>query len=289
MEAKTKAVEGVFRLPHRKVEIRPIPRSNSLTTDERAQFILGQSSFTVTVPRLRNGKFVQILTDKEKAFFEDPSRSQMEFETGDLNLYKSSDNFWETFSYKLYNYPIELDLSYPEDYITYKVLKANEMFIAPNWDSRYNKQTYMYAIVDTSAELTKKVLRSDTLADAYAKYAEIKGSNIKLANVLRLIHKKMVPYDTDIEFLKEQLTEILDGPKGPEIFLEAANDPSMTEKLFILEAIKAGVLDYRGTAYYQPGNPQPIGYNWNEVVSWLQDPENQEAYLLMKHAVESND
>lgn len=287
MEA-TKATKREFTLPKKKVLVKPIQRPNPLTNDERAQFLIGRASITVTVPRLRNGKLVQVLTDEEKKFFEDPSKSQMEYHEGDLNVYRSTNNFWEDWSFKLGNTEIELDLSYPEDYITYKVLLFNTLLIAPSWEARNNKQTYMYALVDVEEQRVKRVTRNDSLAEAYSAYASIMTSTHKLANILRLITKKVVPYDTDIEFLKDEISNILAGPKGPERFLEAYHDPNAEEKLFILEATQTGALQYRGTAYYVPGKPEPIGYNWDEVVSWLKNPENQEMYLVLKQKVEDN-
>ena len=76
---------------------------------------------TFTVPMLRNGQLVDVLTKQEKDYLEEV----MGLETNALSVHRKVDNFWSNYQVKLGKEDTYLDLSIPEDYIKYKVVSVD--------------------------------------------------------------------------------------------------------------------------------------------------------------------
>ena len=96
---------------------------------------LSERSFIhVTVPKLRSGVFVNVLTDSEKEYLE----AALGLESGAMNVYNKVDNFWSNATeggmsgVRLGKIDTRLDLSDPMDYIRYKILLANKDIVAPD-------------------------------------------------------------------------------------------------------------------------------------------------------------
>ena len=63
----------------------------------------------------------------------------MGLEINALSIYKKEDNYWENYRIRLTKQDTTLDLSYPEDFIKYKVLLANTNNIAKNVETLQDK------------------------------------------------------------------------------------------------------------------------------------------------------
>ena len=105
---------------------------------------------TFTVPMLRNGQLVDVLTKDEKAYLEEA----MGLETNALSVHRKVDNYWSNYQVRLGKEDTILDLSVPEEYIKYKVLLNNTDQIAPSLDAVNikPKETYEYVLLHEEEE-----------------------------------------------------------------------------------------------------------------------------------------
>ena len=123
-------------LRNERIIVRHIPKENGITNPKHILFggMAENAVRTFVVPRLSSGMFVNVLTDKEKAFLEEI----MGLEYNALSIYKKVDNFWDDSNengiskVRLTKQDNYFNLSDPEDYIKYKILLANKDFIAPS-------------------------------------------------------------------------------------------------------------------------------------------------------------
>lgn len=125
-------------LRNERIIIRHVPKLSGIWGNNPKHILSGGmaegATRTFTVPRLSSGMFVNVLTDKEKAFLEEV----MGLEYNALSVYKKENNFWDDSNeggintVRLTKQDNYLNLSDPEDYIRYKILLANKNFIAPS-------------------------------------------------------------------------------------------------------------------------------------------------------------
>ena len=128
--------EAEFSLPNKKVFIKPVKRADWLPVEHEANFLYGDSGFSVCAPITSNGRIAQVLTAKEQKFFEDKSKSAehgFDYDVSDLAVGKRENNVWKTggyFDFELKNQVETLDLSNGRDYVFFKVLLANSDLVA---------------------------------------------------------------------------------------------------------------------------------------------------------------
>ena len=120
--------EYISCLRNMKVEVRFIPKIGRITDPKHVLYggMAEDATRTYTVPMLRSGAYVNVLTDSEKEFLED----YMGLEKNALSVHRKNNNYWDNFFVSLHKQPNYLDLSDPNDYMKYKVLLANKDFIA---------------------------------------------------------------------------------------------------------------------------------------------------------------
>ena len=114
-------------LRNERVIVRHVPKLTGMWGNNPKHILAGGmaegASRTFVVPRLSSGMFVNILTDKEKAYLEDI----MGLEYNALSIYKKVDNFWDDSNenginkVRLTKQDNYFNLSDPEDYIRYKI------------------------------------------------------------------------------------------------------------------------------------------------------------------------
>ena len=130
-----------------RVIVRRIPKNHGMVTDPRHVYSNGMAEDAVrffTVPVLRSGAFVNVLTANEKNYLE----YVMGLPINALSIYKKTDNYWSNRLVRLRKQDNYFDLSVPEEYINYKILLANKDYIAPSLEEyeRQPLETYEYYI-----------------------------------------------------------------------------------------------------------------------------------------------
>jgi len=215
------------------------------------------STKTYVVPRLRNGQYMNILTDSEMAYLE----HIMRLEPGALSIYNKNNNFWDDSNeqgvgmvtlHKQNNY---LDLSDPIDYIKYKVLLANKDYICPSLQELEDrpKATYQFVIVNENAETQMNLSKNDAKRQSYIQYGKISEDSNVLRTILELITGRPVGSMTKLDFLQAKTMDEIE--KDPRRFLSIIKDELLPAKVLIKKSVEAGLITKRNDLYYYEGQP----------------------------------
>jgi hypothetical protein len=283
----TKTKTSSFTLPDKKIRIVPNKKGTAFIPDTShpASFLMDGCKNVYVVPQLRNGQLQNPLTDEEKDFFENSSESGLSFEAGELSIYKKKDNFWNNFSVELGKSSKTLDLSNPYDYFEYKVLLLNSEFVAPDYDSRNDKRTYKYYLVDDLDEAKSKSAEYGKEAAAWRYFDEVTKDRAKVRSVLRLMGNSTSTDDSD-DFLAKELGSIIKNPGGIDRFLSIVEDGDIDLKMFIHQALEIRALTYKKGNYYLNGKTSPIG-DFDAVVKFFKEDDNSELMVTIKAKIKS--
>lgn len=215
------------------------------------------STKTYVVPRLRNGQYMNILTDSEMAYLE----HIMRLEPGALSIYNKVNNFWDDSNeqgvgavtlHKQNNY---LDLSDPIDYIKYKVLLANKDYICPSLQELEDrpKATYQFVIVNENAETQMNLSKNDAKRQSYIQYGKISEDSDTLRTILEISTGRPVGSMTKLDFLQAKTMDEIE--KDPRRFLSLIKDELLPAKVLIKKSVEAGIITRRNDLYYYEGQP----------------------------------
>lgn len=232
-----------------------------------------------TVPRLSSGTYVNVVTDKEKAFLEEV----MGLEDGALSIYrKGDDNYWNNFFVRLQKGDNFLDLRVPDDYIRYKVLLANKDYIAPSLDSLREapKATYKFVIIREGEELRSAGSDMEITERCYAEYGAIKENVDIMMMVIELLDGgRPVAKNTKKELLQNRINQLI--KQDSRAFLKVITDEYLPTKVLIRKGLETGAVSKRGAFYYLRKTNEPMCGNNQEptlttAAKWLNLPENRE-------------
>ena len=270
-----------FSLPKKKVVVKPLIKSTPFIPDTNhvSSFLSPGAKRRYVVPIRRDGKFKNILSNEEKEYFENSSKSGLDFEPGDLSVYKK-DGFWDSFEVFLDKNSLTLDLSRPFDYFKYLVLKANTKEIAPSMASVRMRSTYKYVLVDEEVQNQLEARSADSEELAWEKFGQIKNNRSIMMNVLSVYGRSASETSTD-DFLKSQIKSIIKSTNGIEKFLNIVNDPDFDIRLLIKNAIATGSLTRSKGSYYLEGGDR-IGLTLEDTIEYLKDPMNHEVLVKLE-------
>lgn len=290
--AKTKnSIEAINPLRNERVIVRFVPRENDSVTDRKHVAYGGMMDNAVRgfmVPMLSNGTYKNVLTDSEKAFFEEV----LGLEVNGLSVYNKKDNYWDNYLIRLTKQDTVLDLSDPEDYIKYKVLLANKATIAPSMKALREdyKATYQYVIMEPNEEFSDSKNRVNNTMQCYVEFGAIKDKFDILKCIVETLDGRPVANGTKIEFLQGKAADLIAA--NPKLFLETITDPLLNTKVIIKKAVEAGVISKRGEYYYfrEDGSPM-CGPNedptFTVAAKYLSLPQNQELKFSIEKKINS--
>ena len=272
-------------LQKKSVFLKPVIRGGKMITSPThvAYFQYDGASNWFQLPTSAKGALANpFRNDEERRYFE----QELDL---DLNVHKKTDNFWHTFfvkvkkDYNLMHDGYKFDLSDPMDNLRHRVTKLQEM-VAPDWDSRYNRGEYRFALVDEGYEEEKEMDQTSKLTDAYMYFGEIRGSITKMSDVLGIYFMekkelKFVPTDADKEFLQKELSRIV--ADETELFIKIIRDPKTKVKHLILNAIKAGAITKETRNKYTIVG-EGVSYTFDELVTYLTDAEEIKSDVFLK-------
>lgn len=274
-----------FKFPEKKVILKPITRKGGwLPQNHDGNFMLTGTNFSLPVPEDPHGNLVLDATQEEIAALE----KAMAVPEGYLSPNKpNKDNFWRDFKnqLKLTKDSLTLYLNKPADYRMYIIARSNKDLISPDWDSRLDKATYKFAIVDADDELKAKAVQADITKDVWISYGTISSSPTKMSNALKLLQMSnnvKVPKSATEDFLKSELKKFAENE--PKKFLSVTQDPDFTLKADILSAIDAKAISKDGLKYFVTGNPD-AKMTFDGLVEYLKNPENQDILLELKSRI----
>lgn len=280
-------------LRNERIVVRHVPKLTGMWGNNPKHILAGGmaegASRTFVVPRLSSGMFVNILTDKEKAFLEEI----MGLEYNALSIYKKVDNFWDDSNenginkVRLSKQDNYFNLSDPEDYIRYKILLANKDYIAPSLQSLQDtpKATYQYVIISEGEETkTAKDNMSATMR-CYKEFGKIEDDFDTLRVIIETIDGRPTSKTVKLEFLQTKANELIQNDS--KIFLKVINDPMLSTKVLIKKAIEAGLISNRGNYLYLRADNSPLCEineepTLNIAAKYLNSPKHQEVKFALE-------
>ena len=252
--------EPVNCLRNETIVVKFVPSPNALVHTKGHVLSGGMadgSTRTFTVPKLRNGQFVNVLTDNEMAYLE----KVMRLDPGALSIYNRVDNFWDDSNEKslsrvtLHKQNNYLDLSDPIDYIKYKVLLANKNHICPSLQELEDrpKATYQFVIVSEHAETQMNLSKNDAKMECYMEYGAVRQDSDTLRTILEIVTGRPIAAQTKLDFLQSKTMDSIEA--DPRRFLQVIKDPLLPYKVLIKKSVEAGLITRRNELYFYEGTP----------------------------------
>lgn len=274
-------------LRNERIIVRHVPKEGGLVTNPKHILYGGMAENAVryfTVPILESsGAYKNVLTDDEKAFLEEV----MGLEYNALSVYKKENNYWSNYQVRLTKQDNFLDLSVPDDYIKYKVLKANSNFIADSLETLQDKPkaTYQFVMIREGEEESNESEKLSATMRCYMEYGKIKDDKDTLKCIIELIDGRPIAANSKIELLQGKINNLIQADS--KLFLKIITDPLLSTKVLINKAIEAGVISKRGDQYYLISSNSPLCGNnedptLNVAARYLNLPKNQELKLSIE-------
>lgn len=282
-----------------RITVRHIPKQSSMIQNPKHVLYGGMAENAVrvfVVPRLTSGRYVNVLTNDEKAFLE----NIMGLEEDTLSIYKREHNFWDDSNpdgiskvmlKKQENY---FDLSNPEDYIRYKILLANKDFIAPSLQALedYPKATYQFVIIGDGEETkAAKTTMSNTMM-CYKEYGKIEDDADTLRLIIETLDGRPVAQSSKLEFLQTKINNLIQA--NPKTFLSVVTDKMLPTKVLIKKAISAGSIVKKGDFLYLRSDGKPLceeseDPTLNVAAKYLNNPKHQSIKFALETELKSKD
>lgn len=279
-------------LRNERVIIRHIPKEGGMITNPKHILFGGMAENAVrifTVPRLSSGMFVNVLTDKEKAYLEEA----MGLEYNALSVYKKVNNFWDDSNdsgiskvrlTKLDNY---LNLADPEDYIRYKILLANKDYIAPSLEALQDspKATYQFVIISEGDETRMAKDNMSSTMKCYKEYGKIENDVDTLRVLIEAIDGRPTSPGSQLEFLQTKVNNLIQADS--KLFLKTITDPLLKTKVLIKKSIEAGLISNRGNFLYLRSDNTPLCElneepTLNIAAKYLNSPKHQDIKFTLE-------
>lgn len=285
MEEKT-----LSPLKNERVIIRRLLKEGKITNPKHVLYggmALG-AFHTFTVPMLRNGQLVDVLTKEEKAYLEEA----MGLETNALSVHRKVDNYWSNFQVRLGKDDTILDLNDPEQYIKYKVLLNNTESIAPNLDAvnLRPKETYEYVILHEEEEAKANKKRVNKNIEAYKILGKIENDKDKLRTIVEIATSRPQHKTVNIDVLTDQIDKLIQA--NASLFLTIAQDPLLDTKVLLKKGIETGAVKVKNDLFYDAdGKPLCDAGNatFSVAAEWLNKPKNQGTKLAIEAKIKASE
>ena len=196
----------------RKVKVKVIRREGGwLPPEHEASVMMKDSKRIYSVPRRSSTKQLvnplEGLNDDQLDFL----AKRVGLEDGaDFNIYKKdSENYWVNNEVTLTRDGLLLDLSRPDEFIKWCILRSDTDKIAPSWEKSLDKGTYEFALMEEDEESASKIGKADKMKEVYRLLGRLESSESKMRDFLWVYylnykdaHKP--PKQATQEFLKTQ-------------------------------------------------------------------------------------
>lgn len=285
--------EMVNCLRNERIIVKHVPKLTGMWGNNPKHILAGGmaegATRTFVVPRLSSGMFVNILTDKEKAYLEEI----MGLEYNALSIYKKIDNFWDDSNenginkVRLTKQDNYFNLADPEDYIRYKILLANKDQIAPSLQVLQDapKATYQFVIISEGDETKNAKSNMSATMRCYKEFGKIEDDIDTLRVIIEAIDGRPTAKSAKLEFLQTKANDLIQADS--KIFLKVITDPMLPTKVLIKRSIEAGLISNRGNYLYLRSDNSPLCEaneepTLNIAAKYLNSPKNQELKFLLE-------
>lgn len=293
-----KEVEAIEDAPvsclrNERIIVRHVPKMTGMWGNNPRHILAGGMAEgavrTFVVPRLSSGMFVNVLTDKEKAFLEEV----MGLEYNALSIYKKVDNFWDDSNenginkVRLTKQDNYFNLADPEDYIRYKILLANKDYIAPSMQVLQDtpKATYQFVIISEGEETKQAKSNMSATMMCYKEFGKVENDIDTLRVIIETISGRPTSQSSKPEFLQTKANELIQTDS--KIFLKVITDPMLSTKVLIKKGIEAGLISNRGNYLYLRSDNSPLCEvneepTMNIAAKYLNSPKHQEVLFALQ-------
>lgn len=295
----TSEEELVSCLRNEIIEVKFVPSQNCAITDKKNPFYGGKGENSITiisVPKQRNGSFVNVLTNAEKKYLE----YIMGLEDNALSVYKRENNFWSNSTEGGISKVIlnkrdnRLNLADPEDYIKYKILLACKDQIAPDMHTLQDKPkaTYQFVLVSNNEVTSTAKIKFNYKKQAYIEYGKIENNYEIMKAVLELLSMKPQAKEVSLDYLQVEVSEFIE--QDAKTFLNVVKDPLLPTKILIKKAVDAGLISKRTNYYYLRSTNEPLCEAGEEATltiaaKFLMEPKNQEIRFNIEGRLNNKD
>jgi len=291
VSAKVDEKRLVNCLRNEKVIVRHVRRQKGNITDPRHVLYGGMSinaKHEYSVPKLRDGRYADVLTDAEKDYLE----YIMGLEHNALSIYRKVNNYWNAGEnpaaiVTVRKEDLTLDLSDPVQYIQYKILLANKMYIAssPQELQDHPKLTYQHVLISREDENKVAQRGMTNIMRCYTEYGKIMEDKWKLRFIVETLTGKPVADNVKIEFLQTQTNDLIQADS--KMFLSVITDKDLDTKILIRKAVDAGLIAQRANQfYYRETNTPLCDYNEEATLSnaakYLTQPKHQDMLFALQ-------
>lgn len=286
-------------LRNERIIVRHVPRQSSTIQNPKHVLYGGMAETAIrvfVVPKLSSGRYVNVLTNDEKAYLE----HIMGLEEDALSIYKREHNFWDDSNpdgiskvmlKKQDNY---FDLSSPEEYIKYKILLANKDFIAPSLKALedYPKATYQFVIIGDGEETKSAKSNMSNTMMCYKEYGKIEEDADTLSLIIEILDGRPVARTSKLEFLQTKINDLIQA--NPKTFLAVIQDKMLPTKVLIKKAIYAGVIVKKGDFLYLRSDGKPLCEEGedptiNMAAKYINNPKHQSIKFALENELQSKD
>jgi hypothetical protein len=228
---------------------------------------------------------IQVLYDKKQGALatglDSDTEARLSSALGVSLANNSTNEFWHDFKIKLMDQTMIFNTSNPIEELQVYVLKASK-FIANSQKELEAGQwpNAKYVIYDEKTELEKQAAEVEVKAKAIDIFNNL--SPEKKLDMLKLYGKALENSSNDFVYTK--LYEIVENDPA-DFMRQATKSPEEIKvKALIFDLEKLGILRRKGTAYLY--NDQQVGFDYDDTVSYLLNPGNQELLVKLKDSLE---
>lgn len=279
-------------LRNERIIVRHINKPTGLVKDPKHVLFGGMAENAkkvFTVPLLKSGIYVDVLTSDEKKFLE----YVLGLRPNALSVYNKTDNYWSTANEAgfsrviLTKQDVYLDLSNPTDYIKYKVLLANKDRIAPSLEALQNtpKATYEFVLISEEDKFKNAKDTMSLLMQCYKEYGKVETNIDVLRLIIETLDGRPTSMNSKLEMLQGQINTLIQ--KDPKLFLKVITDKLIPAKVLLKKSVEAGLVAKRGNYYYLRQDNTPLCNNGQEPVfniaaAYLTEPQHQELKFMLE-------
>lgn len=181
--------------------------------------------------------------------------------------------YWENFLLSLDTFK-PLNLSNPEDEMTYEIIKANR-FALSSLDDRYSEgfEDCFYYLEKENGDIENQVKKDKQFNKAIAKLEELSENNMKHLRTIALYLKLPVNSRTTEEGIYAHVHTFIKN-NGERQFLKALeqSEEHISASLLLDKALKFQVIRRSGSLYQR--GTITIGNSPEKVIAFLKDPNN---------------
>lgn len=253
-----------------KVTVKPIKKHGWLPDDHDGSIRYSRCFERITVQAQRGTGILSTgLTEDDERLLE----KKMNMSTGTLSRYNK--DYWNKFYIDIPKEGKQLDLANPDHELIYMVLTAHQR-VANSELERFDSPFAEYVMTSIEQEAKVENKKSKLKRKAYKRFSNM--STTEMSNVLKVMGKRAGD-DASVDFIEAELDKIV--TETPREFLETVDDPTFEMRAFIDDCLKERILVKSGTKYTLPGG-DVVGFNREQTVEYLQNPDNQEVYIDLK-------